>query len=244
MTRSQTRTSDATIAAPALACAALAVGMVGLAYASVPLYDLFCKVTGFDGTPIVAHAAAAEVIDRTIAVRFDANVSPGLNWSFAPETPEVRVKARRDHDGLLQGHQRRRDADDRHRHLQRRSLISPAPISSSSSASASRNRPCSPARASNSAVVFYVDPALVRGSPTSRTSTPSPCPTPTSRPRAASRWRRPRRPQRNRTLNKRRDKLGGNVLARPSAALSDHASEHGDDTNGRGPRQASRLPPC
>ncbi|HZB62530.1 MAG TPA: cytochrome c oxidase assembly protein [Microvirga sp.] len=76
----------------ALACAGLAFGMVGLAYASVPLYDLLCKVTGFDGTPIVRASNGSSVVDRTITVRFDANVSPGLPWRFAPETPEVKVK--------------------------------------------------------------------------------------------------------------------------------------------------------
>ncbi len=76
----------------ALACAGLAVGMVGLAYASVPLYDLLCRVTGFDGTPIVRASNATAVLDRTISVRFDANVAPGLGWRFAPETPEVKVK--------------------------------------------------------------------------------------------------------------------------------------------------------
>jgi cytochrome c oxidase assembly protein subunit 11 len=72
--------------------AGIAVGMVGLAYASVPLYDLFCRMTGFDGTPIVRTLPAGEVLERTMAVRFDANVAPGLNWRFAPETPEVTVK--------------------------------------------------------------------------------------------------------------------------------------------------------
>ncbi|MCB5175337.1 MULTISPECIES: cytochrome c oxidase assembly protein [Microvirga] len=76
----------------ALACLGVAFGMVGLAYASVPLYDLFCKVTGFGGTPVVRADNTSAVADRTIAVRFDANVSPGLNWRFAPETPEVKVK--------------------------------------------------------------------------------------------------------------------------------------------------------
>ncbi|WP_112663347.1 cytochrome c oxidase assembly protein [Microvirga flavescens] len=75
-----------------IGCAALVAGMVGLAYASVPLYDLFCKVTGFDGTPTVASSNASKALDRTIAVRFDANVAPGLNWRFSPETPEVKVK--------------------------------------------------------------------------------------------------------------------------------------------------------
>ena len=77
----------------AFACVGIVVGMVGLAYASVPLYDLFCKVTGFDGTPIVRDEQRRRAcMDRTIAVRFDANVAPGLNWRFAPETPEVKVK--------------------------------------------------------------------------------------------------------------------------------------------------------
>jgi cytochrome c oxidase assembly protein subunit 11 len=66
--------------------------MLGLAYASVPLYDLFCRVTGFGGTPIARDTNAANVLDRTIAVRFDSNVAPGLNWRFSSETPAVKVK--------------------------------------------------------------------------------------------------------------------------------------------------------
>jgi cytochrome c oxidase assembly protein subunit 11 len=76
----------------ALACAGVALGMVGLAYASVPLYDLFCRITGFDGRPVVGSAPSAQVVDRSVAVRFDANVSPGLSWRFSPESPEVTVK--------------------------------------------------------------------------------------------------------------------------------------------------------
>ncbi|MCC2650545.1 MAG: cytochrome c oxidase assembly protein [Microvirga sp.] len=76
----------------AVACLGLVVGMVGLAYASVPLYDLFCKVTGFGGTPTAVDSNGSQVLDRTISVRFDSNVAPGLNWRFSPETPEVKVK--------------------------------------------------------------------------------------------------------------------------------------------------------
>jgi cytochrome c oxidase assembly protein subunit 11 len=75
-----------------LACLGLALGMGGLAYVSVPLYDQLCRVTGFDGTPLVRTGPAGEVLDRTVAVRFDANVAPGLRWRFAPQTPEVEVK--------------------------------------------------------------------------------------------------------------------------------------------------------
>ncbi|HEY8382982.1 MAG TPA: cytochrome c oxidase assembly protein [Microvirga sp.] len=76
----------------AIACLGIAVGMVGMAYAAVPLYDLFCKMTGFGGTPLVRTLPAGEILDRTVAVRFDANVSPGLNWRFAAETAEVKVR--------------------------------------------------------------------------------------------------------------------------------------------------------
>ena len=75
-----------------IACAGVAAGMVGLAYASAPLYDLFCRVTGFDGTPIVSQGPSPAVLDRRIAVRFDANVAPGIDWRFSPETPQVEVK--------------------------------------------------------------------------------------------------------------------------------------------------------
>ena len=71
----------------ALLCAALVAGMVGLAYASVPLYRMFCQATGFGGTTMRATKPASEVLDRTITVRFDGNVGPGLNWEFAAVEP-------------------------------------------------------------------------------------------------------------------------------------------------------------
>lgn len=68
--------------------------MVGLAFASVPLYSLFCRVTGWGGTTQVANQlpGADEVIDRTITVRFDGNTSPDLQWGFKPERLSVDVK--------------------------------------------------------------------------------------------------------------------------------------------------------
>ncbi|HEY8564173.1 MAG TPA: cytochrome c oxidase assembly protein [Beijerinckiaceae bacterium] len=93
MTDTPARTPQARAAQrTAVLCASLAVGMVGLAYASVPLYDLFCRMTGFGGTPIVRTTDATGVLDRTIAVRFDSNVAPGLNWRFQPEASKVEVK--------------------------------------------------------------------------------------------------------------------------------------------------------
>ena len=76
----------------ALLCAAFALGMVGVAFASVPLYNLFCRVTGYDGTPLVGTTGASRVLDRTITVRFDANVAPGLPWRFTPETASIEAR--------------------------------------------------------------------------------------------------------------------------------------------------------
>lgn len=73
-------------------CASVAVGMVGLAYASVPLYDLFCRITGFGGTPIVRTVEAGTILDETVKVRFDANVSRDLGWRFAPEAPQIEAR--------------------------------------------------------------------------------------------------------------------------------------------------------
>lgn len=78
--------------ATAAACLGLAVAMAGAAYASAPLYSLFCRLTGFDGTPLVGTTAPDRVLARTVKVRFDVNVAPGLGWSFAPEQPEVTVR--------------------------------------------------------------------------------------------------------------------------------------------------------
>ena len=66
--------------------------MVGAAYASVPLYNLFCRVTGYDGTPLVGTTAPTEVLERTVIVRFDTNVASGLDWSFVSETPQIEAK--------------------------------------------------------------------------------------------------------------------------------------------------------
>lgn len=65
--------------------ALLVLAMVGLAFASVPLYRLFCQVTGFDGTTMRAEAAPGPVAGKEVAVRFDANVSSALPWRFKPE---------------------------------------------------------------------------------------------------------------------------------------------------------------
>ena len=73
-------------------CLAVVVGMVGLSYAAVPLYDLYCRVTGYGGTPQRADAAPTTISDRVITVRFDTNTDAALPWTFQPEKRSVQVK--------------------------------------------------------------------------------------------------------------------------------------------------------
>ena len=68
------------------------VGMIGMAYAAVPLYKMFCGATGYNGTVAQADGSAHPLGNRMMHVYFDANVGPGLDWSFAPETQSVEVR--------------------------------------------------------------------------------------------------------------------------------------------------------
>lgn len=76
----------------AVVCASVFGLMVGAAYAAVPLYDLFCRVTGFGGTTQIATAESDVVIDRMITVRFDGNVNHSLPWKFKPAQRSVTLK--------------------------------------------------------------------------------------------------------------------------------------------------------
>lgn len=68
----------------AVACVVFVGAMVGAAYAAVPLYQIFCQVTGYGGTTSIATAPPVEPIDQTVTVRFDSNVQPDLPWTFKP----------------------------------------------------------------------------------------------------------------------------------------------------------------
>ncbi len=76
----------------AFACGGFVAVMVGVSFAAVPLYSWFCRTTGFGGTTQVSHAAPGEVTGRTVTVRFDSNVAPGLPWAFEPERRTIDVK--------------------------------------------------------------------------------------------------------------------------------------------------------
>jgi cytochrome c oxidase assembly protein subunit 11 len=76
----------------AFACGGCVALMVGASFASVPFYNWFCRTTGYGGTTQVAKAAPAQTSDRTVTVRFDANVAAGLPWRFEPERNTIEVK--------------------------------------------------------------------------------------------------------------------------------------------------------
>lgn len=66
--------------------------MGGLAWASVPFYDWFCRVTGFGGVPEQVEAAGDEILDQTIKVRFDGTLNSGMAWEFKPVQREMEVR--------------------------------------------------------------------------------------------------------------------------------------------------------
>jgi cytochrome c oxidase assembly protein subunit 11 len=70
--------------------ALLVASMLALAFASVPLYRLFCDVTGFGGTPVRAEAAPGAAAGQ-VGIRFDANINPALPWRFEPVETRVRI---------------------------------------------------------------------------------------------------------------------------------------------------------
>lgn len=77
----------------ALAAGAFALAALGLGFASVPLYEIFCEYTGFDGTTqrVSEAEASLKTTGKILNVRFDANTSPTLPWSFKPEKEVARV---------------------------------------------------------------------------------------------------------------------------------------------------------
>ncbi len=81
---------------PATKTATRLVGVVlimgSLSLAAVPFYNWFCRVTGFAGTPIVTTEAPAEILDRTIRVRFDGSTAPGMPWEFKPQVNTMTVR--------------------------------------------------------------------------------------------------------------------------------------------------------
>lgn len=70
----------------------LVFGMVGMSFAAVPLYQLFCQVTGFGGTPMIVEEGSVEVLERKVTVRFNADTDRNLPWQFHPVQRSVELK--------------------------------------------------------------------------------------------------------------------------------------------------------
>ena len=69
----------------------LIMGMGVLSYASVPLYKLFCQVTGYGGTTQQVTSPSSQILDRKIKIRFDANTKPTLDWNFQPVQTSIDI---------------------------------------------------------------------------------------------------------------------------------------------------------
>lgn len=86
------RPSQNRLGLTAAICAVFVAGMVGMSFAAVPLYRVFCQVTGFGGTTQRAADAPARTLDREVTVRFDGNVANGLGWNFRPLQRQITLR--------------------------------------------------------------------------------------------------------------------------------------------------------
>ncbi|QIE40640.1 cytochrome c oxidase assembly protein [Meridianimarinicoccus aquatilis] len=84
--------SQANIRKTALSAVGVVVVMASLGFAAVPAYDLFCRVTGFGGTPLTAQTGADTVLEQTVRVRFDASTSKDMAWEFKPVQRTMDIK--------------------------------------------------------------------------------------------------------------------------------------------------------
>jgi cytochrome c oxidase assembly protein subunit 11 len=89
---------------------AVAIGMVGMSFAAIPLYRVFCQATGYAGTPKIGGASAPGGNGQTIQVRFNADTYPGLPWTFAPDQVEIAVPLGEDHLASYTAHNKARSA--------------------------------------------------------------------------------------------------------------------------------------
>jgi cytochrome c oxidase assembly protein subunit 11 len=76
----------------AMTCVGVFFGMIGVSYAAVPLYTMFCQLTGYGGTTQRVEQYSDRILDQEITVRFDANTSGALPWDFQPEHRDIRIR--------------------------------------------------------------------------------------------------------------------------------------------------------
>lgn len=88
----------------ALMLGGLVFGMLGLSYAAVPLYQLFCQITGYGGTTQRAESAPTEILEKKVAVRFDANTAQGIGWEFTPKSRPMAIRIGKQGLAFYQAH--------------------------------------------------------------------------------------------------------------------------------------------
>ena len=151
---------DVTVAA---ACGVVVALMIGAAYASVPFYNWFCRTTGFAGTTQVSERAPDHVLKRTVAIRFDSNVAPGLPWKFEPEKNEITV-----HVGeVATAHYKVTNLAARTITAQAGYNVSPPQVGayfSKINCFCFTQQTMKPGETREMTVVFYVDPSIVKDS--------------------------------------------------------------------------------
>src|SRR5215470_14516072 len=152
------RSRDLVVAA---ACGVFVAVMVGAAYAAVPFYTWFCRATGFGGTTQVAARVPAEVLARKLTVRLDANVVGGLPWRFEPERTAIDVRLGEVVTVLY------RVTNASARETVGQAVYNVAPLTVGAyfqkiNCFCFTEQRLKPGESRDMAVVFYVDPALVR----------------------------------------------------------------------------------
>jgi cytochrome c oxidase assembly protein subunit 11 len=154
----------------AIACGLCVAGMVGAAYAAVPFYNWFCRVTGFNGTTQVSIAAPGQILDQKITVRFDANVGPGLPWRFEPEQPTIEVRL----GEVVTVYYRA--VNETARQITASAAYNVTPLTMGAyfqkiNCFCFTEQTLKPGEKRDMAVVFYVDPAMVKDSDSANTNT-------------------------------------------------------------------------
>ena len=142
-----------------LGCVALVGAMLGLSFASVPLYRMFCQLTGFDGTPLRAEVAPGARSGRMITVRFDANIAPDLDWDFRPLQKDIRVETGA--QGLV--HYRAKSKAETPTVGIASFNVTPekaAPFFNKIACFCFNNQPLKPGQMTDMGVSFFIDPAI------------------------------------------------------------------------------------
>ena len=145
----------------AASCGAFVAVMVGAAYAAVPFYNWFCRTTGFGGTTQVSEKAPDHMLARTVKVRFDSNVTPGLPWKFTPEQNEITVRI----GEVVTAQYKVTNESARSTLAQASYNVSPPQVGSyfnKINCFCFTEQRLAPGETREMAVVFYVDPAIVK----------------------------------------------------------------------------------